>query len=186
MRWHAAEQLLERDVEPELAQLRPRLVDGRLQLVEAEPYHQVAASMESFLAEQSPCACAICRPDLAIRKAKIVSANRKRASSARGATAPISELADALTEMRRTLIATARFQLKKYALDEELAEDLVQEAIARLVVRAPEYRGPKPLFGWLRKTVTLLARERVDRKGRPIRDLLDVRMLSLDEPWARV
>lgn len=149
MRWRAAEQLLERNGEPD------RFV--------------VLSSMATFDNDGEPCECASCRPDL-----------MKRTAPAAGTIIPISDLADALTTLRSSLISAARRQLQNRGLDEQLAEDLVQEAIARWIARGLEYRGPGRLFAWLRKTIGWLAAEGLRR-----RDLLDVRPLSLDEPWAR-
>lgn len=153
MRWSAAEQLLERNGEPD------RFV--------------VVSSMVTFANEEEPCHCAICRPDLH---------NTTRPITAPPAptTAPIVDLVDALTTLRPTLIFAARLQLQNRGLDDQLAEDLVQEAIARWIARRLEYRGPGRLCAWLRKSISWLAAEGLRR-----RDLLDNRPLSLDEPWSR-
>jgi hypothetical protein len=149
MRWSAAEQLLERECEPDR--------------------YRVVSSMASFADDEERCRCESCRPDLI-----------KRIPPAAGTPAPVSDLDDALTTLRPTLIRAARLQLQNRGLDEQLAEDLVQEAIARWIARRLEYRGPGRLHAWLRKSIGWLAAEGLRR-----RDLLDVRPLSLDEPWAR-
>jgi hypothetical protein len=123
-----------------------------------------------------PCSCAACSPARA--KAR---ANRKRRPPAPAPTILILELEDAFTTLRPNLIRAAQLQLQNRGLDEQLAEDLVQDAMARWWHRAPEYRGPRQLGGWLRKTIAWLASEGLRR-----RDLLDHRLISFDqEPRGR-
>lgn len=152
MRWRAAEQLLERNGEPD------RFV--------------ALSSMVTFANDEEPCPCAICRPALHNRKRPIPAPATR--------TAPIIDLDNALTTLRPTLIRAARQQLQNRGLDEQLAEDLVHDAIARWIARGLEYRGPGRLYAWLRKSIGWLAAEGLRR-----RDLLDNRPLSLDEPWSR-
>jgi Sigma-70 region 2 len=127
----------------------------------------VMSSMVTFANDEERCRCASCRPDLF-----------KRNPPAVGTSIPTRDLADALTTLRSSLITAARYQLQNRGLDEQLAEDLVQEAIARWCARAREFRDHHQLYGWLRKTISWLAAEGLRR-----RDLLDRGCASLDEPW---
>src|ERR1700674_224140 len=97
------------------------------------------------------------------------------------AIAPTSDVDGALTTSRPFLIVAAQLQLRNRNLDEQLAEDLVQEAMARWIAAAPEYRGERPLYGWLKTTIPRLAAEIARRRP----DVLDHCSYSLDEPWAR-
>lgn len=97
------------------------------------------------------------------------------------AIAPASDLDGALTTSRPFLIVAAQLQLRNRNLDEQLAEDLVQEAMARWVTVSPEYRGERPLYGWLKKTIANLVADIARRRP----DALDHSAFSLDEPWAR-
>ncbi len=96
-------------------------------------------------------------------------------------TIPASDLIGVLTMLRPNLIRTARRQLQTHGQDEQLAEDLVQEAIARWLTRTPEYRGQGQLYAWLRSTIARFVSDLARRRP----DLLDGRLLSLDEDWAR-
>jgi hypothetical protein len=159
MPWRAAEQLLERLDDDLDRYVRPGIVE----------------SMATFERDDRDfslrCTCAIHRPDLADRK--------KTTDQPRG-TMP-SDLADVLMALRPNLIKTARYQLQNRGLDEQRAEDVVQDAFARYFDRAPEYRGPHQLGGWLRKTIGWIAAEGLRR-----RDVLDQRgLFSLDQPWDR-
>ncbi len=101
--------------------------------------------------------------------------------SADQAPIPIADVVDALTTLRPSLIHTARRQLQVHGLDCQLAEDLVQDAIARWFTRRPEYRGPGQLYTWLRTTMARMAADLL----RSRRDALDWDWISLDERvWA--
>lgn len=165
MPWRSAEQ---RESEPEPDYRRPRLVDGVLQLIFVEPDHQCVPSTANFDLDDRDfrCTCTTCRPELA---------NRKKTTDQPRRTMP-SDLDDVLTALRPNLIKTARHQLQNRGLDEQFAEDVVQDALARYFDRAPEYRGPHKLGGWLRKTIGWIAAEGLRR-----RDLLDQGCVSLDE-----
>jgi DNA-directed RNA polymerase specialized sigma24 family protein len=100
--------------------------------------------------------------------------------------------AEALAALRPALLGWARSRLRHFALDEQLAEDLTQEAIVRWLSspkRWPDgrfrrqhiFRSREKLYAWLRSTVSNLAADIARRHP----DALDNDPLSLNEPWAR-
>ncbi len=99
---------------------------------------------------------------------------------------------EALAALRPDLLSWARRRLHHFALDEQLAEDLTQEAIARWLTspkrwpngrfrRQHIFRSQSKLYAWLRSTISNLAADIARRHP----DALDNDPLSLDEPWAR-
>jgi DNA-directed RNA polymerase specialized sigma24 family protein len=96
------------------------------------------------------------------------------------AASPFS-IGDALTTLRPGLMRSTRRQLQARGLDDQLTEDLVQEAIVRWFAKHAEYRGLAPMAGWLRSTISRL----VSNMDRRRRDALDNAPYSLDTPWGR-
>ena len=72
------------------------------------------------------------------------------------ATVPV-DVGDVFMELRPNLIRNARLQLLSRGLDEQLAEDLFQEAAARWFAKQPQYSGPGRLYAWMRTTMRYCA-----------------------------
>lgn len=143
------------------------------------------SAMSTFVHFEKPCRCKICSGEnpptrLQRRRRRGEKTKPNDAISPPSRTARISSaIPDAvLAPLRPKLIRAARRQLFQRGLDQQHAEDLVQDALVRWCASHAEYHGLSPAAGYLHSTIKRLASD-MDRRRH---DLLDGPCSSLDEP----
>ena len=77
----------------------------------------------------------------------------------------------------------ARWELAVRHLDQQLAEDLVGDAIVRWLTARIHNQSQRLVRAWLRTTIRRMVVDRIRKPSADVLDLADV--FSLNEPWAR-
>ena len=97
---------------------------------------------------------------------------------------PSRDALDALAALYPALLRSGAAYLRAKDLDDQLAEDLLQEASMRWFRKGMKFQSGSGMFRWLATCMGFVVREWA-RRDRRSKDVLNQEPLSLDEPWAR-